>query len=171
MYKGEGSIPAMPEAKSVTATIHNIYDVSSSRYARTLHQAANLAGAPKGFHGFKTEPLTIGNAIQFTSIGSPAEAGGPATGSFALTIDERLARAEGISWTGDHGWSDRIVSIIAKKATLATADASETATAARPAAPPATPGAAESSLYYPHSARKPLPADARGRLQGRPKCH
>ena len=93
MYKGEGSIPAMPEAKGVTATIHNIYDVSSSRYARTLHQSANLAGAPKGFHGFKTEPLTIGNAIQFTSIGSPVEAGGPAIGSFALTIDERLDRS------------------------------------------------------------------------------
>ena len=92
MYKGEGSIPAMPEAKSVTATIHNIYDVSRSRYARTLHQAANLAGSPKGFHGFKTEPLTIGNAIQFTSIRSPIEAGGLAAGSFALTIDEHLAQ-------------------------------------------------------------------------------
>ena len=110
MHKGEGNIPAMPKkAKNVTATIQNIYDVSRSRFARTLHQAASQAGAPKGFHGFKLDPLTIGNAIQYTSIGSPIEAGGPATGSFALTIDKYRARAEGIPWTGEYGRSDAIV--------------------------------------------------------------
>ena len=169
MFKREGSIPAMPEAKNVTTTVSNLFDVARARFARALHQAASIAGAPRGFCGFKPQQLVVGGALQYTSIGSPIEAGGPVSGSFALTIDEGRARREGVTWTGDHGWSDRIVTIIAEKASPALLDAGAAAEAAV-GAPPATPGAAESLLYYPRSALKPPAAARAGSLTSAPRA-
>ena len=105
----------MPEAKSVTSTISNLYIVKRTHFPRALHSAASLAGAPKGFSGLTPGgELIVGSAIKFNSIGAPVEAGGPSSGSWALTIDRDRALQLGMTWTGDHGWSSRITSAIAQ---------------------------------------------------------
>ena len=68
MYKGEGSIPAMPEAKNVTTTVSNMFDVACARFARALHQAASIAGAPRGFCGFKPQQLVVGGALLHSNV-------------------------------------------------------------------------------------------------------